>query len=244
MIRRKMFGALVLIGMLFVGAVGGIGAQPVEEEELQMSITGIASGEATSAQAVPFSELIKFLPDAPSGWESEEPNGMTFTHEGGTWSMATESYLKSGTEDVTADVVITDYAFYTVGWTGAWQSFFAYESTEGSAKTVTVKGLPAWEIYSKDTNDYALHVGVNDRFLVVIATNSDKDTLYDFANSINYNGIAALGGGAAAPTETAQPTVRPTQTPPAEEGGETPGFEAIFAVAGLLVVMSLLKRRG
>jgi hypothetical protein len=31
--------------------------------------------------------------------------------------------------------------------------------------------------------------------VVFINTNSDKDTLYTFANSIDYNGIAALGGG-------------------------------------------------
>ena len=231
MIRRKRICVTVLIGLLLMGVIG-----------MSFVSTAIANGAATTTDAVHFNTLIEFLPDAPSGWTGEDPTGMTFTHEEGTWSMATESYSKSGAEDVTADVVITDYALYSVGWTAAWQGFYAYESTEGHAKTVTVKGNPAWEAYTKDGDDYSLFVGINDRFMVFINTNSDKDTLYDFANSINYKGIAALGGGAAPPTETEQPTETPATH--GEEGGETPGFEAVFAVVGLLAVMALLRRRG
>jgi len=230
MIRRKRIAAALLIGVLLMGVIG-----------MSFVSTAIANGAATTTDAVHFNTLIEFLPDAPSGWTGEDPTGMTFTHEEGTWSMATESYSKSGAEDVTADVVITDYAFYSMGWTAAWQGFYAYESTEGHAKTVTVKGNPAWEAYTKDGDDYSLFVGINDRFMVFINTNSDKDTLYDFANSIDYKGIAALGGGAASPTETEQPTETPATH--GEEDGETPGFEAVFAVVGLLAVMALLRRR-
>jgi hypothetical protein len=232
MIRNRRF-AVILIELLLVGVIG-------------MSITGagIASGQATETQAVQFNELIEFLPEAPSGWDGEEPVGMTFTHEGGTWSMATESYSKTDAEDVTSDIVITDYAFYTAGWSAAWQGFYAYESTEGYAKTVKVEGFPAWEVYTKDGNDYALSVAINDRFLVVITTNSDKDTLYDFANSINYNGIAASGESTGSPAETVQPTSTPTPKP-AEAPTPTPeepGFESIFAIAGLLAVTYILRR--
>jgi PGF-CTERM protein len=160
--------------------------------------------------------------------------------------MATRSYSKVGTEDMTADVMISDYALYTTGWSAAWEGFYAWETTEGYAKTANVKGFPAWEVYTKDSNDYGLYVGINDRFMVVISTNSDKDTLYKFANAIDYNGIAALGGGAAPPTGTEQPTQPPTTgtpaAPPTEEGGEVPGFEVVFAVAGLLAVAYLLRR--
>ena len=240
MTKRRRVEATILIGMLLVGVVG-----------LGIMNTAIASAEATATQAVPFDTLIAFLPDAPSGWEGEEPTGMTFTHEGGTWSMATASYTKKGADDVTADIVITDYAFYTAGWSTAWQSFVAYETTEGYIKKVAVQGFPAWEVYDKESAEYALHVGVNDRFLAIIATNSDKDTLYDFANAIDYNGVAVLGGGAAPPAGTAEPTRAPTypsatETPATstEDGGETPGFEAVFALAGLLAVMALLRRSG
>jgi len=153
--------------------------------------------------------------------------------------MAEKSYTKSGTEDITADVGIMDSAFYQVGWWAAWQGFYAWESTEGYGKTAEVKGFPAWEVYTKDGNDYGLYVGINDRFMVFISTNSDKDTLYAFANSIDYSGIATLGGGAAPPAEE-----EPEETPEVpEEEGKAPGFEVLFAVAGLLAVAYLLKRR-
>jgi PGF-CTERM protein len=237
MSKRRRVDATILIGMLLVSVVG-----------LSAMSTAIANDEATATHAVPFDQLIEFLPNAPSGWDGGEPTGMTFTHEEGTWSMATESYTKKGAEDVTADVVITDYAIYTVGWSTAWQSFVAYETTEGYIKKVDVQGSPAWEVYDKESAEYALNIGINDRFLAIIATNSDKDTLYDFANTIDYNGIAALGGGAAPPpAETAEPTGAATKAPTTstEEGSETPGFEAVFAVVGLLLaVMALLRRRG
>ena len=227
--KIKEIGILVLIGMLLVGAAG------------------LCTVSATT-EAVHFSKLIELLPAAPSGWGGEEPEGMTFTYEEGTWSMATESYSKTGTEDVTADVAITDYAFYTVGWSAAWQGFYAWESTEGYAKTTKVNGFPAWEIYDKDSNDYGLYVGINDRFMVFIHTNSDKDTLYAFANSIDYKGIAALGGGVAPPAEEEPEATpyeeAPTKAPEApEDEGKAPGFEVVFAVAGLLTVAYLLRRR-
>jgi PGF-CTERM protein len=229
----------VLIWGLAVGAIG-----------LGIVSTSIASEQATTTQAVHFSTLIESLPDAPSEWEGEEPFGMTHTYEGGTWSTAIKSYSKMGAEDVTADITISDYALYTTGWSAAWKGFYAFESTEGYAKSVTINGFPAWEVYSKDTNDYSLYVGINDRFLVFITTNSDKDTLYKFANSIDYNGITASVKGGTPPMVTEMPTGQPTQPPetatptklPAE-GGKAPGFEVILAVAGLLAVTYLLMRR-
>ncbi len=185
--KMKRFGILVVIGVLLVGA------------------TGLCTVSAAT-EAVHFSKLIPFLPDAPSGWEGEEPDGMMFTVEEGSWSMASKSYTKSGAEDITAEVGIMDSAFYQVGWWAAWQGFYAWESTEGYAKTTEVKGLLAWESYTKDGNDYGLYVGINDRFMVFISTNSDRDTLYAFANSIDYSGIAAY-------EESPTPTVPPIPTP-------------------------------
>ncbi|MBK5191194.1 MAG: hypothetical protein JJE19_06845 [Methanosarcinales archaeon] len=74
-------------------------------------------------------------------------------------------------------------------------------------------------------------------------TNSDKDTLYDFADKIDYKGIAVLGGGVVPTAQPTQPPTTETPTTPAEEGGETPGFEAIFAIVGLLAVMAILRGR-
>ena len=45
------------------------------------------------------------------------------------------------------------------------------------------------------------------------------------------------------PTPMLSPTPSPTPTPTPEEKG-VPGFEAVFAIAGLLVITYLLRRRG
>jgi PGF-CTERM protein len=230
MMRMGRIESSILIGALLVGMLSSC-----------ILSTAIASG-AEGTQAVEYSKLIPFLPKAPSGWEAGEPQGFSFTHEEGTWSMASSDYSRAGAEDVTANVVIYDYAFYTTGWTGAWRNFYAYESTEGYAKTVTVKGYPGWEVYDKNSKDYSLFVGLNDRFLVFVGTNSDKDTLYKFADVIDYKGIAALGPGPAA-QPTTQPTAGTGGTPTEEEGSKTPGFELIVAVLGILAVVALLVRR-
>jgi PGF-CTERM protein len=225
MMRKGRIESSILIGALLVGM-------------LSMCIlsTAIASG-AEGTQAVEYSKLMPFIPKAPSGWEADEPHGFSFTQEEGTWSTASADYSRAGAEDVTANVMITDYAQYTTGWTGSWKGFYAWQSTEGYAKAVTVKGYPGWEVYDTSTEDYSLLVGLNDRFLVFVGTNSDKDTLYKFADAIDYKGIAALGPGPAA-----QPTTQPTAGTE-EEGSKTPGFELLVAVLGILAVVALLVRR-
>ena len=231
MMEKGRIESSILIGALLVGMLS-----------ICILSTAIASRAAEGTQAVEYSKLMPFLPKAPSGWEADEPQGFSFTHEEGTWSMATSDYSRAGAEDATANVVIYDYAFYTTGWTGAWRNFYAYDSTEGYAKTVTAKGYPGWEVYDKNTKDYSLFVGLNDRFLVFVGTNSDKDTLYKFADAIDYKGIAALGPGPAA-QPTTQPTAGTEEPPTEEEGSKTPGFELPVAVLGILAAVALLVRR-
>lgn len=223
----------MVIGVLMLGMIG-FG-------------TALAAEQAAPGEAVHFTKLISFLPDAPAGWRGEEPFGMMQSYEGGSWSTAARSYQKlGGEEDVTAEVMITDYAFYTTGWSGAWNRFSAFESTDAYVKAVTIDGFPAWEVYTKDTNTYGLYVGINDRFLVFVTTNSDKNMLYKLADSIDLKGIATLGKGAApAPTATATPrpsAAEETPTAPPAEGRKTPGFGAGFALGGLLAVVYLLRR--
>ncbi len=237
--KRTQSGMLVLWGLLLVCVLG-----------LGILCPAIASAQERSAEAVHFNTLIEYLPDAPSGWDGEEPEGFSFMHEEGTWSMAMGSYTKSSNEDVTADVGIMDSAYYQVGWMAAWQGFYAYESTDGYAKTVTVEGYPAWEAYTEDDNEYVLYIGIADRFMVFIATNSDRDTLYEFADAIDYDGIADLSGdeGAAPSTTTVRPTSpaetsEPVTEPERDDEGETPGFELVTAVIGLVAVFALVRRR-
>jgi PGF-CTERM protein len=234
--RRKRFEVTVLIGVLLVGAIG-----------MGTVSTVIASEEATKTQPVDFSKLIEFLPDAPAGWVLGT-DGRTTER----WSGAEGWYLKSGTEDVTAYVFISD-SYYGPPSISEWQDFESKnESTEAYGKKVVVKRFPAYETYAKAGNlySYGLYVFINDQFRVDIETNSDRNTLYNLANAIDFNGIAALGAGTEPTTESPQPTEKTTPLPAAkknptkpDEEGKTPGFEAVFAIAGLLVVYLLRRRK-
>jgi len=236
MIRKKIFGAF-LVGLLLVGAIA-----------IVVGSTPIASGKATATQAVPYSKLIEFLPEAPSGWEREEPEGEMHTYEGGTWSIATTKYSKIPVRDETPHevrVVIMDSAFYSVGLMALWQKLTAdeYYRTGTMHDKVTVRGFPAFLKNIGDSGE--LLVCVNDRFIVQIVSTHDastpndmevrKNILYYFAlNLIDYNGIAALGESAALPTTE-------TLTTPSEEG-KIPGFELVFVFVGILAVAYFLRR--
>jgi PGF-CTERM protein len=170
------------------------------------------------------------------------------TVEEGTWSVAIKDYSKFGVKDV-VHVTILDSVSHKVPFWNKWERFYEWKSAKEYTTSTKVNGFPAWEVYNEDLKDYKLYVGINDRFLVLIDTdNSDRDTLYLFANSIDYNGIAALGGGGGAPPaeiEQEQPTEKPTlpPTPTPTPTPKPPGFEAVFAIAGLLAVAYILRGR-
>ena len=222
----KRFGAFVLIGMLLLGA------------------TGFASGQDTTTEAVDSNKLKTCLPEAPFGWEGTEPIGAMYTVKGGTWSKVTKSYSTFGVKDQ-VEITIMDSVSHVVPLWSKWDRFYKWKSSEGYTKRTTVNEFPAWEVYAVEVNSYMLYVGINDRFLVLTKTkNTDKATLDSFANSIDYNEIAALeGGGEAPPAETPTPTPTPTPIPTPIPTPAPPGFEAVFAIAGLLAVAYLVKRR-
>jgi len=251
MMRRKRIVVTVLIGVLLCGAIG-------------LSIVGTinANEEATATQEERISKLREFMPDAPFGWivESRIPDIGVIIFESHYGKLSAEEQVAvwiSLRDFVGAGHVSVsgyNYLFYD------YESREGYQSPEGYLKKVTIKGFPAWEAHNKSlrlsdgtivhVDWYSLSVNINDQVVVDISTfNTDRDMLYDFSDLIDYKGIAALGEDAVAPAETAHPTEQPTQpsakktpTTPAEEE-KTPGFEAVFVIAGLLAVAYILRRR-
>jgi len=212
---------------------------------LLLGMIGSVSGEEDEG-AVNYEVLLNFLPEDPSGWEGDDPYGQTFSFGEGKWSMATKTYTKSGTDgEITADVAITDYAANIIGWNGVWGANFEWESTEGYAKSGILQGFTSWEVYDKESNEYTILVGVNDRFVVMVSTNSDKDTLDNLLSSIDLDEISSLVGGSTIVSttgeeeETQSETIETTTT----DESDTPGFESVFAITGLLAVAYLIRRK-
>jgi hypothetical protein len=134
--------------------------------------------------------MLPLLPNAPAGWTAEDPQGMTMTMQEGTYSFATREYTSG---DKRATVMIWDTAYYDVGGWETWKTGYSWETTDGYWRSTTISGYPAWESYSKQSNDYGAWVGVNQRFSVMITVDAgSKADLDAFVNAINYQGIAAL----------------------------------------------------
>lgn len=141
-------------------------------------------------EPVSFQGMLPLLPDPPSGWEADDPDGFTGNFGEWRWSQVDKDYTNQATDEYVY-VAIHDSAFYQgFSWMAAWQYQLEYESTEGYARSSTVAGYPAWEAYDQP-DSYTLMVLVADRFLVMI-TSETEASLNQFADLIDYGGIAAL----------------------------------------------------
>jgi len=161
-----------------------------------LAATSASSGASGSdVPAVGYARLIPFLPKSAGAWKLEgDPMGMTSKDSSGKeFSWVTGTYVKTGDDTVQASVQIHDLATAESPLRGMWQSFTAYESTEGYMKSTTVKGFPAWDVYDKNTKDYSMMIGVGDRYIVYVTvekgTKADLDTI---VNAMDISGLAAL----------------------------------------------------
>ncbi len=84
-----------------------------------------------------------------------DAQGMTMKDgEGHDYTWVTGDYAKAGDDNAKASIVIQDSAVANTPFKQQWGAFRSYESTEGSMKSVTVKGQPGWESYDKSSNNY------------------------------------------------------------------------------------------
>jgi hypothetical protein len=176
-----------------------------------LAALGDAGGKTQGSQPVQPTELIEFLPDAPSGWV-REVEGLRFAE--GTYNASTNTDF----ERMDAYVGIQDH-----GSTVSEQEFWdRLPEPEGEIKSVTIKGFQAREEYVTDFSYYILLVNIHNRFLVVITTARDRETLYYFADAIDYNELATLDESS--------------------EEVKTPGFEFGFVIIVLFTIEYLVLR--
>ena len=170
-------------------------------------------GKTQESQPVQHTELIEFLPDAPSGWV-RQVEGLSAAE--GTYNASSIPDF----ETIDAYVGILDY--------GSKVSDPEFRDRlpepEGETKRVTIKGFQAREEYVKDVNYYILQVIIDNRFLVIITTTWDRDTLYYFADSIEYKELAAFAG--------------------ATERKKMPGFEFGFVFIAVFAYILLKSSKG
>ena len=125
-----------------LGALGALASMGSELEALQKELEGMPV-----VDPLHFSELIKALPEPPSGWTAEDAKGETNSMGEMQVSQASRVYTEEGGEG-RVEIKISDWAFNKMIYMPfILAAKFSNESTDGYSKGVTVGEDPGREEY-------------------------------------------------------------------------------------------------
>ena len=125
-----------------LGALGALAGLGSELEKMQKELE-----EMKAVDPLHFSELIKALPEAPSGWTAADPKGSTSSMGGMQISQASRVYTQDG-GDSRVEIEIADWAFNRAIYLPfVMAAKFSEESTEGYNKGITVGEDPGRQEY-------------------------------------------------------------------------------------------------
>ncbi|MBI3698768.1 MAG: hypothetical protein HY238_28510 [Acidobacteria bacterium] len=144
-------------------------------------------------EPVHFSELIRFLPDAPSGWESEAPKGSSNTM--GEWSFTEVSrHYTQGEKRI--EIQILDWAYHKELYASFFvTAAFSTEDTEGYNKGIKIGDDPGREEYKTTSKHGVLSLLVGKRFFVTITgENIEAAELRQWWDRVNSAGLRAKAG--------------------------------------------------
>ena len=146
-------------------------------------------------EAVEYQKLLPILPEPPSGWTADKPEGSTEDVGGFKITNAHRDYRKGdGEKAPSAAISILDSVAnpdYVSATTEAWKS--NSDSSEGYAKSVSIDGNPGFETFEKDTKHAALWVMIADRYFVQIELqNQEPNALQDWIKRIDLKKLAAI----------------------------------------------------
>ena len=145
--------------------------------------------------AVDYQKLLPILPEPPSGWTADKPEGSTEDVGGFRITNVHRDYHK-GEEDKapTAAISILDSVAnpdYVSATTDAWNS--NSESSEGYGKSVTIDGNPGFEAFEKESKHATLWVMIANRyFLQIELQNQDPKELQEWVKRVDLKKLAEI----------------------------------------------------
>lgn len=155
---------------------------------------------------VDYSKLLPVLPDAPSGWIADKPEGSTADVGGFQITNVHRDYRKGDAADSPAAAIsILDSVAnpdYVQATTAAWNQ--NSETPDGYSKSVTIDGNPGFEAYEKEVKTLAngekkelkhasLWVMIAKRYFVEIELqNQDPKELQDWVKRLDLKKLAAI----------------------------------------------------
>ena len=146
-------------------------------------------------EAVDYQKLLPVLPEPPSGWTADKPEGSTEDVGGFKITNVHRDYRKGdGEKAPSAAISILDSVAnpdYVKATTEAWKN--NSDTSEGYAKSVTIGGDPGCETFEKDTKHAALWVMIADRYFVQIELqNQEPNELQEWIKRIDLKKLAGI----------------------------------------------------
>ena len=145
--------------------------------------------------AVDYQKLLPILPEAPSGWTADKPEGSTEDVGGFKITNVHRDYHKGeGEKAPTTAISILDSVAnpdYVTATTAAWKE--PSETADGYGKSVTIDGNPGREDYDKLQKHASLWVMIADRYFVQIELqNQEPNELQDWIKRVDLKKLAAV----------------------------------------------------
>ena len=145
--------------------------------------------------AIDYQKLLPILPEAPTAWTADKPEGSTEDVGGFKITNVHRDYRKGEGEKApsTAISILDSVANpdYVSATTEAWKS--NSDTSEGYAKSVNIDGNPGFETFEKDTRHAALWVMVADRYFVQIELqNQEPGELQEWIKRVDLKKLAAI----------------------------------------------------
>ena len=145
-------------------------------------------------EAVDYQKLLPILPEPPSGWTADKPEGSTEDVGGFKITNVHRDYRKGeGEKAPSAAISVLDSVAnpdYVSATTEAWKS--NSDSSEGYAKSVSIDGNPGFETFEKDTKHATLWVMIANRYFIQVELqNEEPAELQDWIKRIDLKKLAA-----------------------------------------------------
>jgi len=144
---------------------------------------------------VDYPKLLPILPEAPSGWTADKPEGSTSDVGGFKITKAHRDYHKGeGNNAPLVSISILDSAAnpdYVAATTATWKT--SSESLEGYSKSVTIDGNPGFEAYEREQKHASLWVMIANRYFVQIEVqNLEPKELREWIKRVDLKKLGAI----------------------------------------------------
>jgi len=151
--------------------------------------------EPPPSEVVDFSKLLPLLPDGPTGWTADKPEGSTDDTGGVKITNVHRDYRKGEAGDApTTSISILDSAAnpeYVTATTSAWNT--STSGPEGYTKALTVEGMSGFEAFENDQKHGTLWLMVANRYVLQIETQGqDAKELQEWLKRIDLKKLAAV----------------------------------------------------